>query len=150
MSSEYLPGTPVIGFHGLFEEDYGDPQTPKPYCRVTPSRSGSTLLPFSCPRCHSSIDFSDSKNREAHHDTRSLNGKRQNNHFCPHCGLRFYLNEKGKEYNGALSSGVAPSTADCVVLGEDGNVEVERRHWKNTILGSFRDYVVGCDILGCC
>lgn len=103
---QYLPGKPIIGFWGLFEADYGNPKTPTPYVRVTPSAEGRQLLPFRCPACKESLhEFCHPVSREHYHDTRkiSLNERlaiRRNNYWCPVCGFRFYLKLSGMPHTG--------------------------------------------------
>lgn len=158
VTETYLPGPTVCGFHGMFESDYGDPSSPKPYPRVTPSKVGSALLPFHCPCCDAVIDFSDSERREQFHDTRDDaddSGKPRDNYWCPCCGQRFLLNLKGKPFKGNIDEHVAPAEVETIAVGEDGMVSYKRitKAPRNptTILGRmFKSYVIGTDILGCC
>jgi hypothetical protein len=147
----YLAGPTVCGLWSAFEQDFGDPNTDLPLCRVTPSRLGTTLLPFRCPRCSRPIDFSDSKTRESYHDKRVVDGKQRDNHWCPSCGARFTLNLKGQPYTGA-ANGIAPATVECVVVGADGFTDIMRKtHGAVTIIGRlFEQWIVGTDVLGCC
>ena len=149
----YLPGPAVCGLHGMFEENFGDPATSIPYCRVTPSRIGSSLLPFHCPRCKTAIDFSDAAKRECYHDTRDLDrGAKRDNYWCPNCGLRFLLNLKGRTFDGDLDDGVASSVVECVTVGHDGMVDLKRSvQGVTTIVGRLLgQYIIGTDVLGCC
>jgi len=148
----YLDGPSVCGFWGMFDSDFGDPNTNLPLCRITPTKVGSALLPFRCPRCDSAIDFSDSKRLEHYHDTRlTSNGKKRDNYWCPTCGNRFLINFVGRPLEGKLdSSGVAPSTVECITVGSDGLVNLQRSvQGVTTILGLLGDYIKGCDVLGC-
>ena len=144
----YLPGPVVCGFYDCFEADYGDPETPKPYARVTPSRVGKALLPFHCPSCGQVVDFTDSERLAAYRDDRN---KARVNYFCPSCGARFYLNEAGREFSGSLDSdGAAPSVVERIVRGPDGVDVVRERQGEATVLGWVRQhYLAGCDVLGC-
>jgi hypothetical protein len=151
-TSTYLPGPTVCGFHGLFEGDYGDPSTPTPYPRVTPSKAGSVLLPFHCPECDFVIDFSDRDGREHYHDTRETKRGKRDNYWCPSCGARFLLNLNGKPFEGTLTNGIAPAEVETIAVGEDGMVDY-KRYTKApvTISGRLlREYVIGTEILGCC
>lgn len=142
----YLSGIPVVGFVGLFEARYGDPDTPRPYCRVTPSRVGSAILPFRCPRCRAAIDFTDPAVRDAHRDARDPG---RVNHFCPRCGLRFYLHEGGAAPPSCVDDGgAAPAIVERVVRCPDGGTDIRR-----VVLGGRRErrverYVFGCDLMG--
>lgn len=128
--SPYLPGPPVVGFWGLFENDFGSSSTPVPYCTVAPTKIGSALLPFHCPHCRAVVDFSDPRRREMFHDTRRWTSWRglkkgtvKNRHYwCPSCGARFFLDLAGTPLVGPLAPGtVAPSRVTC------GDVAVVQR-----------------------
>lgn len=87
-----IGGAELCGFWGFFEASYGNPDTPKPYATVTPSKVGGALLPFPCPRCgECSQSLACPKLREHFHDTR----RGQGHYFCPKCGERFYLDLQG-------------------------------------------------------
>jgi hypothetical protein len=148
----YLPGPSVCGLYGFFESDYGCPDTPAPYARVTPSKVASALLPFHCPKCKSTIDFSNPVRREHYHDTRVVDGKQNNNHWCPACGNRFVINNVGQPLSGRIGSdGTANSTVEEIVVGADGFVNVKRRKQSSSrLLDSLKDYVSGTDVLGSC
>jgi hypothetical protein len=150
----YIPGPTVCGFHGMFERDFGDDTTPKPYARVTPSRVGGALLPFHCPSCEAVVDFSDPARREHHHDSRETASGKNDNYWCPSCSHRFYLNTKGKPFKGTIDEHVAPAEVETIAVGEDGMVNYKRitKAPRNptTILGHFQNYILGTDILGCC
>ena len=106
-----LPGPAVCGFWGLFDADYGDPSTPRPYPRVTPSALGGVTLPFRCPHCKRiRADFADGAEREKYHDARDGHG----NYWCPDCGGRFDLALPGAPLAAALPAGsvVAPSRVE--------------------------------------
>jgi predicted RNA-binding Zn-ribbon protein involved in translation (DUF1610 family) len=128
LTCDSLPGPPIVGLWGMFERDRGNPSTPSPYCRITPSRLGTILLPFTCPNCSSSIDYSSERMREAHHDTRSGHG----NYWCPTCGWRFYLNAKGIPYEGKVSETVAPSIVECITSDENGLTQVTQTKYDAT------------------
>jgi hypothetical protein len=103
-------GPSVVGFHGLFEEDFGDPNTPTPLCSVAPSRVGSALVPFHCPRCDKPVDFSDPSRLECYRDPREGRG----NCYCPACGFRFYVKQDGKSLRGKLDEcGCGPCKVEC-------------------------------------
>lgn len=147
----YLLGPPVCGLHGMFEENFGDSNSPAPYVRVTPMRLGSALLPFHCPRCERVIDFTDPAVRDAHCDTRSA----RKNHWCPHCGLRFLLNECGRvPLTDCVvgDDGAAGSVVERVLRGSDGLVDLRRMEKmarpRAGLLG--RWWLLGTDVLGCC
>lgn len=146
MNTTYLDGPSVCGFWGMFESDFGDPQTESPYCRITPSRVGSALMPFHCPRCKSVVDFTDPQRREDYHDTR----KTLDNYWCPRCGYRFRLNLVGKPFKDRLSGGVASAVVESISIGSDGLVHYKRSsQGGTTILGKFlMGYLEGCDVLG--
>lgn len=110
MDPRYIKGPVLVGFYGLFEEDYGDPETPTPLCTLTPSRTGAALLPFRCVRCECKVDFSDSSRLECYRDGRDGRG----NHFCPACGFRFHVKHDGPVFTGKLDGGgCAPAKVDC-------------------------------------
>jgi len=120
----HLPGVPLCGFFGLFERDYGDPSTDPARCVIAPSRFGSVLLPFRCPRCSREIDFSDPARRADYRDARPGRG----NYWCPTCGLRFQLDSHGKQVSAsapAIVSGVvarrSSHMAGIDILGDDGD-----------------------------
>lgn len=147
MSQVYLSGPSIVGLYGMFEENWGDPSSPKPYPRVTPTRVGAALLPFRCPRCETTIDFSDPKRREHYHDTRRLGTGRRDNYFCPSCGMRFLLNDKGKQLEGKVSvDGAAPSTVETITIGADGLLSLRRT--ESHPAASIHQYLLGCDVLG--
>lgn len=125
--STRIGGTRLAGFHGLFEEDFGDPATPTPYPRVTPSRVGDALLPFRCPACRTIVrEFSDARDRECFHDPQ------RGFYFCPcpDCRSRFYFNEDGIPLPSALPAGatVAPCKVDrggkAIIEGSGGVLSI--------------------------
>jgi len=139
----YLDGPPLCGLYGFFEADFGAPDSPKPYPRVTPSRVGGLLLPFRCPCCPATIDFSDPKNRADYCDPRPLRG----NHYCPRCGARFLLNTDGQPLDGELATdGAAPSMVETVGFDDRGLIKLDRRTVRPG--GSVEQYLLGCDLLG--
>lgn len=143
----YLPGPPVAGFYGFFEADFGDPDSPTPYPRVTPTRICDAVLPFRCPRCKGKIDFTSPERREHYHDTRP----QHDNHHCPACGMRFFLNP-GQPWSGGKldEKGCAPSTVEYVSRKPSGLLEVRREELGvRKALSSVADlYLLGCDAVG--
>jgi hypothetical protein len=110
---------------------------------VTPSRVGALLLPFHCPGCSTTIDFSDPAQRDHYKDPRPL----RSNHHCPRCGARFHLNTDGQALDGKLSkSGAAPSVVETIAIGADGLVKLERRYVHPG--SATEEYLLGCDLLG--
>jgi hypothetical protein len=157
----YLSGPSICGFFGLFEADYGDPSTPYPYCRVTPSRIGSALLPFKCPRCEKAVDFTNPDTRECYHDTRKIGTKQRNNYYCPCCGCRFFLNLSGMPFKGDLDVlGCATSAVETIEKSPEGFVDIKRKVQESkmplpaagkSFLGILQQaHTVGTDVLGCC
>lgn len=134
----YLPGPPVVGFHGMFEGDFGCPDTPEPLSTIVPSSKNGQLLPFACPGCDQPIDFGSKSVRDCYHDGRrgrDANGQHvvRDNYFCPGCGYRFKLNLRGMPLNTSTYGRViAPSR----VMDADGTVTVRN---QITFLGSFSD-----------
>lgn len=141
----YLPGRPVSGFHEAFEAGYGDPRSPTPYPIVTPSRIAGAMLPFPCPRCGGVVDFSDGTARERYRDGRPGRG----NHFCPHCGARFYLALDGTDVPNVLGAdGTAPALVEFVAGGTRGGA-LQRRVIGGKRGATFADfYLAGTAVLG--
>ena len=86
-----LPGSVLVGFAGAFDKAYGDPRTPRPYPKVTPSQVGGVLLPFECPHC--------SAVRSAVIDPRTRLGyydKERGFSWCPACDKRYVIESKGQ------------------------------------------------------
>lgn len=105
----------LIGFSELFDAAYGDPKTPRPYPRVTPSCVGGVLLPFPCPHCGA-------VRTEPVHRNKS-NGYRDHDRgftWCPACRGRYVMNRSGTPLIGAL-----PAGADCApaLVERDGKTE---------------------------
>jgi hypothetical protein len=139
----YLSGPALCGLYGMFEEDFGDPESPRPYPRVTPTRLGGVLMPFRCPRCPATVDFSNPETREHYRDPRPS----RNNHFCPRCGVRFTLNTDGQALVGKIADdGAAPSTVETISVGSDGLLKLERKTKRPG--GAEEQYLLGCDLLG--
>lgn len=144
----YLPGTPVTGFFGMFEENYGKPED-GPLSTIVPSTEKGTILPFSCPACDKAIDFRSKKEREKFHDTRigvsAMSGRRvkRDNYYCPYCGYRFKLNFHGNPLKTAIyGKAVAPSE----VIDADGTVS---RRDQMTFIGAMVDRVCRVvDVIG--
>ena len=124
-----LPGPPLPGFHGLFEEDFGDPSTDPVSLTVTPCRVGESTLPFRCPRCRIPSDaLACPVARERYHDPRPGRG----NYFCPSCGLRFRLRLPGEP----LPAGA--EVAPAIVEREDGEAA-----WQDSGGGGILQTILG-------
>ena len=104
-----IAGTALLGFAEMFDGAYGDPDTLKPYPRVTPSKVGPVLLPFPCPKCGKPLDVDGLKGYTA----RGFS-------WCPGCRGRFVLNREGSPLAETLAPGaiMAPAKVDGVVQGE--------------------------------
>jgi hypothetical protein len=101
-----LPGPILIGFGDLFDRSYGDPRTPRPYPKVTPSRIGSVLLPFPCPHCDEvRPQVVDVKTRLGWWD------KGRDFSWCPSCRKRFIVEPQGMELKKALPPGATHAPA---------------------------------------
>lgn len=106
-----IAGPELCGFWGMFESSYGDPATEEGMPTVTPSFVGNSLLPFRCPSCAEvPQDLACPKTREKYRDTRPG----RSNHWCPLCGARFRLDERGTPLATALPAGavVGPSRVE--------------------------------------
>jgi hypothetical protein len=113
-----IKGTPLLGFADAFDASWGNPATPKPYLRVTPSRLGDALLPFRCPGCGAVLtQFSDPGSRSCYTDPQ------RGHRWCPACGLRILLDVGGMPLPAPLLPGavVAPSkvTREGAVVMQD-------------------------------
>lgn len=122
--SGYLDGPSLCGFHGAFEQDFGDPSTPEPYPIVKPAKVAGVLLPFACPHCERVFaEFADPKAKEHYHDTRrELNEDgslkvQHNNYFCPGCQKRFRIDPEGRALSVPLPA-TAPVAPSVVVTPE--------------------------------
>ena len=108
--TQLLPGRPLLGFYGLFEEDYGDEATAREAIVVTPSKVGSALLPFRCPKCQEvPQELACPVTREHYRDPRPGGG-----HHCPRCGCRFQIDLRGTPLTSTLPAGakVGPSLVE--------------------------------------
>ena len=101
-----IPGAVLVGFAELFDQAYGDPRTPRPYPRVTPSKLGATLLPFPCPHCAAVRDVVVDPRRPGFYDdpARAFS-------WCPACRGRFVLDRKGMPLAEALPPGARAAPA---------------------------------------
>lgn len=81
-----LKGPVLVGFDELFDAAYGDPNTPRPYAKIAPTRIGKVLLPFACPSCEGVIH---SSTIDKHTDLQRRFS------WCPHCRKRYVLDAKG-------------------------------------------------------
>ena len=109
----------LLGFHGLFAEDYGDPATAKPYPCVTPSRVGPVLLPFPCPHCGSVRDEMVDAALRMHY----LH-PRDGYYFCPSCNKRYELDLAGMPLATALEPGATFAPARVEHPPKDGATDV--------------------------
>jgi hypothetical protein len=113
-----LPGPVLLGFAEAFEEAYGDPATPRPYPRITPSRIGPVLLPFSCPHCAAvRSETVDPSHRRAYQDA----ARRFS--WCPACRGRYVVNGAGMPLPEALPAGAtcAPARVERGIQVLDGS-----------------------------
>lgn len=104
-----IPGPVLVGFAEMFDRAYGDPRTPRPYPKVTPTRIGSTLLPFPCPHCgEAQAEPVDRKRRENYTDPE------RGFSWCFSCTKRFVVNPDGVPLADALPAGAtaAPALVD--------------------------------------
>jgi len=114
-----IPGPVLVGFSEFFDRSYGDPRTPRPYPKVTPSCVGGVLLPFPCPHC-SAVRSAviDPKTRLGYFD------KERDFSWCPSCRGRYEIIPEGQPLIGALPAGATHAPA-----------LVERRGKKSEIVG---------------
>jgi len=101
-----IPGPVLVGFSELFDEAHGRSNTPRPYPKVTPSKIGDVLLPFSCPHCH--------QVRSAVVDRRTRLGYRDADRdfsWCPACRGRYVINPEGTPLVKALPAGAIGAPA---------------------------------------
>lgn len=114
----------MIGFSEVFDAAYGNPNTPRPYPRVTPSCVGAALLPFPCPHCGAvRCEPIHPKKSEGYRD------RERGFSWCPSCDGRYVLNRAGAPLVGTLPRGAlhAPAVVERggkrIVVGlheEDG------------------------------
>src|SRR5882724_9650177 len=125
-----IAGPMLCGFCDLFESYWGNLNTPVPYCTVTPTFVGNSMLPFRCPSCKEvPQELACPETRERYHDKR----EGRDNYWCPLCGYRFEINLKGVSLSSDLKAGamVGPSTVTC-----DGQVTWQDKGWVSTVLGA--------------
>lgn len=125
-----IPGPVLIGFADVFDASFGDPKTPRPYPKVTPSRVGDTLLPFPCPHCGAVRSaVIDPKKRGGYYDSERKFS------WCPSCQGRYVVKPEGTPLQRALPPGAMYAPA---LVERGGEVET---------LGEPED---GLDALGAC
>ena len=115
-----IEGPILCGFSELFEEHFGNSNTPEPYVTVVPSFVGNSLLPFSCPKCkRPAQELACPLTREKYHDKRVG----RDSYWCPACGWRFNIDLNGTKLPCSLKAGaeVGPS------LVKEG----ERTRWQD-------------------
>lgn len=102
-----IRGAPLLGFHGVFDGDYGSPSTPRPYPRVKPARVGGKLLPFRCPHCD--------KPAPEHVGARARDylDPVRGHSYCVGCRGRFVIDRRGRTVVGQID------------VGDSGDVEAE-------------------------
>ena len=89
-----ISGPVLVGFGRLFDAAWGNPKTPGPYPKVTPSRVGDTLLPFQCPHCGKVRSVVVGKKKMRYFDpVRGFS-------WCPGCKGRYIVNYRGMELIG--------------------------------------------------
>lgn len=142
-----IQGRPLVGFYGIFEENFGKP-TNGPMPTVTPSFVGNSLLPFRCPSCQRVCqELACTVTREHYADPRPG----RDNHFCHACGCRFRIDLRGVKLPCALAPGadVAPSMVDGVWqdVPEDSMIDAIGTIF-GTIFGSSQPGRSGYEILG--
>ena len=95
-----IHGPVLVGFDLLFDRSYGDPSTPRPYPRVTPTAIGGKLIPFPCPHCGA-------VRPALLHDKRGPGYTDHDRGFswCPACGGRFVLDRRGRALARKLAVG---------------------------------------------
>ena len=101
-----IPGPVLVGFSEFFDRSYGDPRTPRPYPKVTPSCVGGVLLPFPCPHC-SAVRSAviDPKKRLGYFD------KERDFSWCPSCQGRYEIIPEGQPLIGTLPAGATHAPA---------------------------------------
>jgi hypothetical protein len=110
-----IPGPVLVGFSALFDQAHGDPRTPRPYVKVTPTAIGGMLVPFPCPHCGAVRSaVIDPKTRLGYHD------KERDFSWCPACRKRYVINPKGAALVGALPPGAthAPALVERAGISE--------------------------------
>ena len=101
-----LSGPVLVGFGDVFDRSFGDPSTPRPYPRVTPSRVGGVLLPFPCPHCSAvrPVVVDRKKGAGYYDDERGFS-------WCPACRKRFVVDTKGMPLEHKLEPGATHAPA---------------------------------------
>ncbi len=108
-----IPGPVLIGFGEMFDRSYGDPKTPLPYVRVTPTKIGGVLLPFPCPHCDEVRSVVvDSKRKDHYRDSE------RGFSWCPACRKRYVINPEGQSLVGELPAGATHAPALVERCGE--------------------------------
>jgi hypothetical protein len=124
-----LSGPVLVGFADVFDRSFGNPKTPRPYPKVTPSAMCGVLLPFECPHCGEVRSQPiDPKTRLGYHD------KQRDFSWCPACKGRYVIDPKGTPLVGSLPSNATHAPA----LVERGN--------KSEVVGLLENN--GLDMLG--
>jgi hypothetical protein len=120
-----VPGPVLIGFGDVFDASYGDPRTPRPYPKVTPSRVGNVLLPFPCPHCGAiRTAVIDPKTRNTYRDAdRGFS-------WCPSCQKRFIIDPAGTPLTKALPAGATYAPA---LVDRGGKVETSTDPVKDSL-----------------
>lgn len=123
----YISGPVLLGFAEAFDASRGDPNTPRPYVTVTPSRLGKTLLPFACPHCEAvSSEAVDPETRSVYLD------RDREFSWCPVCRGRYVLQLSGAP----LAAAVRPSDGFAPARVLRGAVTVKRRQHGLDLLGA--------------
>ena len=101
-----LSGPVLVGFADVFDRAFGNPNTPRPYPKVTPSSVGGVLLPFPCPHCEAVCpSVIHPKTRVGYWD------KQRDFSWCPACKGRYCINPKGQALVGELPAGATHAPA---------------------------------------
>jgi len=101
-----IHGPVLLGFSEMFDAAYGNPKTPRPYPRVTPSHVGGVLLPFACPHCGAVRPEPVSKKKSEGYRDRERGFS-----WCPACRGRYVMNREGTPLIGALPAGASAAPA---------------------------------------
>ena len=101
-----INGPVLLGFADVFDASFGDPKTPRPYPRVTPSHVGGVLLPFPCPHCGA-------VRGEPVHKKKSEGYRDRERGFswCPACRGRYVMNRDGLPLVDDLPAGAPAAPA---------------------------------------
>lgn len=126
-----IPGPVLIGFAELFDTAYGDPKTPRPYPRVTPSRVGASLLPFPCPHCGEvRAEPVHPKKGEGYRD------RERGYSWCPACRGRYVVNRSGGPLVGHLVPGATCAPALVSRNGKESVLELPAKRNGLDCLGA--------------